>query len=117
MPSAAESARAHMKGRPIMTAIDAWMSPDMRAATRLTREGHLAEATALMRRLLHGKRHSGLEAWPGSTGWLVGSYSGRSLGVPPPQPQYNTREGRAFYVCRRGAQAWSSGFRGWSPHR
>ena len=52
-----------------MTAIDARMSADMREATRLTREGHLAEATALIQRLFHGKRHSGsgLEAWPGSS--------------------------------------------------
>ena len=62
------SSPTHMKGRPIMTAIDALMSADMREAIRLTREGHLAEATALMRRLLHGKRHSGStpEPWPGS---------------------------------------------------
>ena len=50
-----------------MTAIDAWMSADMQAAIRLTREGHVAEATALLQRLFHGKRQSGsrLKAWPG----------------------------------------------------
>ena len=49
-----------------MTAIDAWMSADMQAAIRLTREGHVAEATALLQRLFHGKRQSGsrLKAWP-----------------------------------------------------
>ena len=39
-----------------MTAIDPLMSADMLEATRLTREGRLAEATALMRRLLRSKR-------------------------------------------------------------
>ena len=29
----------------------------------------------------------------------------------------NTREGRAFYVCRRGARASPSGFRSWNPRR
>jgi poly(hydroxyalkanoate) depolymerase family esterase len=55
-----------MKGCP-MTAIDAWMSADMQAAIRLTREGHVAEATALLQRLFHGKRQSGsrLKAWTG----------------------------------------------------
>jgi poly(hydroxyalkanoate) depolymerase family esterase len=50
-----------------MTAIDAWMSADMQAAIRLTREGNVAEATALLQRLFHGKRQSGsrLKAWPG----------------------------------------------------
>jgi poly(hydroxyalkanoate) depolymerase family esterase len=50
-----------------MTAIDAWMSADMQAAIRLTREGHVAEATALLQRLFHGKRQSGsrLKAWTG----------------------------------------------------
>lgn len=50
-----------------MTAIDAWMSADMQAAIRLTREGHVAEATTLLQRLFHGKRQSGsrLKAWPG----------------------------------------------------
>jgi poly(hydroxyalkanoate) depolymerase family esterase len=50
-----------------MTAIDAWMSADMQAAIRLTREGHVAEATALLQRRFHGKRQSGgrLKAWPG----------------------------------------------------
>ena len=50
-----------------MTAIDAWMSADMQAAIRLTREGHVAEATALLQRLFHGKRQSGsrLKAWAG----------------------------------------------------
>jgi poly(hydroxyalkanoate) depolymerase family esterase len=44
------------------------MSADMREAIRLTREGRLAEATALIQRLLHGERYSGSspEAWPGS---------------------------------------------------
>jgi poly(hydroxyalkanoate) depolymerase family esterase len=52
-----------------MTAINTPMSADMREAMRLTREGRLAEATALMQRLLHGERSSGSrpEAWPGST--------------------------------------------------
>ena len=52
-----------------MTAIDAWMSADMQAAIRLTREGNVAEATALLQRLFHGKRQSGsrLKAWPGSS--------------------------------------------------
>jgi poly(hydroxyalkanoate) depolymerase family esterase len=50
-----------------MTAIDAWMSADMQAAIRLTREGNVAEATALLQRLFHGKRQSGsrLKAWTG----------------------------------------------------
>jgi poly(hydroxyalkanoate) depolymerase family esterase len=39
-----------------MTAIDPTMSADMREATRLTREGRLAEATALMQRLVRGGR-------------------------------------------------------------
>ena len=38
------------------------MSADMREAIRLTREGHLAEATALMQRLFHGKRPLGSTA-------------------------------------------------------
>ena len=51
-----------------MTAIDALTPADMREAIRLTREGHLAEATALMQRLFHLKRHSAStpEAWLGS---------------------------------------------------
>jgi hypothetical protein len=53
-----------------MTAIDPLMSADMLEATRLTREGRLAEATALMQRLFHGKRHPGRPpgCWLGSTG-------------------------------------------------
>ena len=35
-----------------MTAIDPLLSDDMLEATRLTREGRLADATALLRRLL-----------------------------------------------------------------
>src|SRR3984957_2818947 len=38
-----------------MTTTDALMSADMREAIRLTREGRLAAATALMQRLFHGK--------------------------------------------------------------
>ncbi len=51
-----------------MTAINAVMSADMREAIRLTREGRLAEATALMQRLIHDKRPFGgtPAAWPGS---------------------------------------------------
>ena len=48
-----------------MTAIDPLMSADMLEATRLTREGRLAEATALIHRLFHGKRHSGSTRRPG----------------------------------------------------
>ena len=66
-----------------MTAIDAWMSADVREAIRLTREGHLAEATALIQRLSHGKRHSGsgLEAWPGSS----------VTGTSPPSTRHASR--------------------------
>jgi poly(hydroxyalkanoate) depolymerase family esterase len=51
-----------------MTAIDSRMSADMREAIRLTREGRLADATALMQRLFQGERHSGStpDAWAGS---------------------------------------------------
>ena len=66
-----------------MTAIDAWMSADMRAAIRLTREGHVAEATALIQRLFHGKRQSGsrLKAWPGSS----------VTGTSPPSTRHASR--------------------------
>ena len=37
---------------------------------------------------------------------------------PRGSPRSNkTREGRAFYVCWRGAQASSSGFRSWDPRQ
>ena len=42
-----------------MTAIDPQLSDDMLEATRLTREGRLADATALLRRLLCSKRERG----------------------------------------------------------
>jgi poly(hydroxyalkanoate) depolymerase family esterase len=42
-----------------MTTIDPLISADMLEATRLTREGRLADATALIHRLFHGKRYSG----------------------------------------------------------
>ena len=42
-----------------MTAIDPLLSDDMLEATRLTREGRLADATALLRRLLCSKRERG----------------------------------------------------------
>ena len=66
-----------------MTAIDPRMSADMQEAIRLTREGHLAEATALMQRLFQGKRHSGSrpEAWPGSA----------ATGTSPPSARYPSR--------------------------
>ena len=66
-----------------MTAIDPRMSADMREAIRLTREGHLAEATALMQRLFQGKRHSGSrpEAWPGSA----------ATGTSPPSARHASR--------------------------
>ena len=66
-----------------MTAIDPRMSADMREAIRLTREGRLAEATALMQRLFQGKRHSGStpEAWPGSA----------ATGTSPPSARHASR--------------------------
>jgi poly(hydroxyalkanoate) depolymerase family esterase len=66
-----------------MTAIDPRMSADMREAIRLTREGHLAEATALMQRLFQGKRHPGSRpgAWPGSA----------ATGTSPPSARYPSR--------------------------
>jgi poly(hydroxyalkanoate) depolymerase family esterase len=53
-----------------MTAIDPLISADMLEATRLTREGRLADATALIQRLFHGKRYPGNTsgAWVGSAG-------------------------------------------------
>ena len=53
-----------------MTAIDPLMSADMLEVTRLTREGRLAEAIALMQRLFRGKRDaSGAPRFcPGSAG-------------------------------------------------
>ena len=49
-----------------MTAIDPLLSDDMLEATRLTREGRLADATALLRRLLEGGGTP--RVCPGSTG-------------------------------------------------
>jgi poly(hydroxyalkanoate) depolymerase family esterase len=62
-----------------MTAIDALISADMREATRLTREGRLADATALIQRLFHGKRNPGNTsgAWAGSAGTGTSSPSVR----------------------------------------
>jgi len=59
-----------MKGRPLMTAIDPRLSADMLEAARLTREARLSEATALIQRLLQGKRHPGSMpgGWAGSAG-------------------------------------------------
>ena len=53
-----------------MTAIDPRLSADMLEAARLTREARLSEATALIQRLLQGKRHPGSVpgAWVGSAG-------------------------------------------------
>jgi hypothetical protein len=53
-----------------MTAIDLQLSADMLEAARLTREARLLEATALIQRLLQGKRHPGSVpgAWAGSAG-------------------------------------------------
>jgi poly(hydroxyalkanoate) depolymerase family esterase len=66
-----------------MTATDTLMSADMREAIRLTREGHLAEAAALMQRLLRGKRHAGStpEPWPSSA----------ATGTTPPATHYASR--------------------------
>ena len=66
-----------------MTAIDPLLSADMLEATRLTREGRLAEATALMQRLFHGKRHPGSTpgAWAGSAG----------TGTSPPSARHASR--------------------------
>src|SRR5689334_7150364 len=59
-----------MKGRPLMTAIDHRLSADMLEAARLTREARLSEATALIQRLLQGRRHPGSVpgAWAGPAG-------------------------------------------------
>jgi len=53
-----------------MTALDPRLSADMLEATRLTREAKLSEATALIQRLLQGKRHPGSVpgTWVGSGG-------------------------------------------------
>jgi poly(hydroxyalkanoate) depolymerase family esterase len=53
-----------------MTAIDPRLSTDMLEAARLTREARLSEATALIQRLLQGKRHpdSVPRAWVGAAG-------------------------------------------------
>ena len=60
-----------------MTAIDPLISADMLEATRLTREGQLADATALIQRLFHDKRN------PGKTsGARVGS-AGTGTSSPP----------------------------------
>src|SRR6202042_2690069 len=63
-----------------MTTIDPLISADMLEATRLTREGRLADATALIHRLFHGKRYSG----------NTSAARGRSAGagtspLPPPR--------------------------------
>ena len=66
-----------------MTAIDPLTSADMLEATRLTREGRLAEATALMQRLFSGKRRPGGTpgAWLGSAG----------TGTSPPSARHASR--------------------------
>ena len=53
-----------------MTAVDPRLSADMLEAARLTREARLSEATALIQRLLKGKRHPGSipGGWAGSAG-------------------------------------------------
>jgi poly(hydroxyalkanoate) depolymerase family esterase len=62
-----------------VTAIDPLMSADMLEATRLIREGRLADATALMQRLFQGKRHPGSAsgAWVDSAGTGTSSPSAR----------------------------------------
>ena len=82
MPSAAE-VRPRARKANIMTAIDPLMSADMLEATRLTREGRLSEATALIQRLFHGKRHPGSApgAWLGSAG----------TGTSPPSARHASR--------------------------
>jgi poly(hydroxyalkanoate) depolymerase family esterase len=67
-----------------MTAIDPLISADMLEATRLTREGRLADATALIHRLFHGKRYSG-----NTSAARVGS--ARSGISPPPSPRLVSR--------------------------
>jgi poly(hydroxyalkanoate) depolymerase family esterase len=74
-PSARRFAHAHE--RPIMTAIDRLMSADMLEATRLTREGQLADATALIQRLFQGKRY------PGNTSGAWVSSAGTGTSRPP----------------------------------
>jgi len=60
-----------------MTAIDRLMSADMLEATRLTREGQLADATALIQRLFQGERY------PGNTSGAWVSSAGTGTSRPP----------------------------------
>jgi hypothetical protein len=67
-----------------MTAIDPLISADMLEATRLTRDGRLADPTALIQRLFHGKRYSG-----NTSAARVGS-AGSGIS-PPPSPRLASR--------------------------
>src|SRR5436309_10790219 len=73
----------------IMTAIDPRMSADMLNATRLTREGRLSEATALLQRMFRGDRpfDDTPEPCPGSAGTSAGpsaaGHSARIFTVDP----------------------------------
>jgi poly(hydroxyalkanoate) depolymerase family esterase len=60
-----------------MTATDHLMFADMLEATRLTREGRLADATALIQRLFQGKRY------PGNTSGAWVSSAGTGTSRPP----------------------------------
>ena len=66
-----------------MTAIDPLLSDDMLEATRLTREGRLADATALLQRLLCSKRERG-----GTPGVCPGS---AAIGSSPPSTRHASR--------------------------
>ena len=78
---------------------------------RVTADGHNSYPRAIRSTLGRNVRHRTSGACVQRPPRLIWRAANRGVGGT--EEVGNTREGRAFYVCRRGAQASSSGFRSW----